>query len=97
MTLNPNQFGDFGYMAMNKHRAIGPMGELLHPLVPKKYYRGARRFEKDIRAGHNKPPDATLRKLLKNEPPGEVMLGIADGEDEPDLYRVTPKLRKPPV
>lgn len=94
MTLNPKQFGDngnFGYMAMDQHRAIGPMGELLRTIIPKRLHRNS------INAWHGQLPKANLWKVLNNEPPGEVMLGTALDEDEPDLYRVTPKLRNPPV
>jgi len=94
--LNPKQFGDngnFGYMAMDRHRAIGPMGELLHTMTPKRLHRN---YIGDINAWHGQLPEAQLWKLLRTEPPGEVML--AKGlDDEPGMYRVTPKLKKPPV
>lgn len=97
MTLNPKQFGDngnFGYMAMDQHRVIGPMGELLHTMTPKRLHRN---YIGDTNAWHGQLPKANLWKVLHKEPPGEVILAKGPDEDEPGVYRWTPKLKKPPV
>jgi hypothetical protein len=102
--LNPDQFGDygdFGYMAMDQHRrwntynpdGNNKYGELQRAIIPKEIDRIS---GSGIYVHNTEQSWDTRSKIVNNHPRGRIMK-YTNEKGNPSMYRMTPKLSRPPV
>ena len=100
--LNPDQFGDygdFGYMAMDQHRrwstynpdGDNKYGELLPAIIPKEIERLS-----GIYAHNTEQSWDTRAKIVNNYPRGSIRQ-YTNEKGNPSVYRMSPKLSRPPL